>query len=65
MEEGNHVSYQAIDEKGRKHPFEMHDREILVEILQSQRRVEDTVSALIESMKSNPMLRGMMGRING
>lgn len=53
----------AKDAKGRTDPRDMSDRELLEEIVASQRETQDLVVAFIEGMKTNPMMRMFAGKM--
>lgn len=57
----------AVDEQGREHPHTMSDREILEEILVSQRKVADLVNGFMGDLRTGKisplkMMGGMFGR---
>lgn len=51
------------DTRGRTDPRDMSDRELLQEIVTSQRETQDLVVAFIEGMKTNPMMRMFAGKM--
>lgn len=51
------------DEKGRPDVKDMDDRELLEEIVLSQRATRDLVEGFIASMSKNPMLKMMAGKL--
>jgi hypothetical protein len=55
----------AIDEQGRRVANELTEREMLIAIVESQRRTEDMVADFIAKMGQNPMLKMMAGKFGG
>jgi hypothetical protein len=51
------------DEKGRIKPNQLTDRELLIEVVTSQRATQDLVESFIASMSKNPMLKMMAGKL--
>jgi hypothetical protein len=51
---------RPLDGNGRLAPSDMTDRELLEETVTRLRTGEDLITGVIESMKSNPMMRAMM-----
>jgi hypothetical protein len=50
------------DDKGRIRPDQMLDREMMIEIVTSQRATQDLVESFIASMSKNPMMKMMAGK---
>lgn len=57
--------FPNVDAKGRMNPGDMTDRELLEEIVTSQRATQDLVIQFIEGMKTNPMFKMMAGKFGG
>lgn len=49
----------ALDDKGRKHPSLLNEREMLIEITLGLRAVQDLAESFVKSVESNPMLSKM------
>lgn len=53
----------APDERGREHVHTMTDRELLEEMVTSQRQLSDLVANFMGSMDKNPMMRMFAGKM--
>lgn len=50
------ANFPQHDEKGRKNPATMTDRELLMELVSMFRRAEDEAVKMVQSASKNPML---------
>lgn len=46
-----------------KDPFDMSDRELLIECVARMRKTDEMVTSFIAAMEKNPMLRMMAGKV--
>lgn len=53
---------EETDDQGRMPISQMSDRELLEEVAGWQRRMDGQISALVESMSKNPMLKVFAGK---
>lgn len=54
---------KGSDDKGRPFPRDMTDRQLMEEIVTSQRETQDLVVKFIEGIGKNPMLKMMAGKM--